>query len=266
MQITTLIENLVYRKYLFAEHGLSILIENDFDKILVDTGQTGNFTRNANYMGIDIKKIEYVVITHGHFDHIGGLDTFLEINNKAKIIMHPNALQPKFHGNKPIGSDRNLKINPERISEFSEIMQITDNIYVLSNIENRNIVDIHKKGFYIEKNGKQINDPFDDEVFVCVIRSGKINIISSCSHNGITNIIEKALDYFDLPVNLIIGGFHLKNSGEEEVKYVIDYMNDKKVQKIGFCHCSGIENYSSFKLNFKGEIFYNYTGNQILIN
>ena len=266
MQITTLIENLVYHKDLFAEHGLSILLENGSSKILVDTGQTGNFARNAKNMGIDIKSIDHVVITHGHFDHIGGLDTFLTINETASIIYHPDALLPKYHGKIHIGAEKSMKIIPERVYEFSDIIQITDNIYILSDIENLNTIDVHKNNFYTEKNGEQIDDPFDDELFICVLHSGKINIISSCSHNGITNIIEKTRNFFDLPINTIIGGFHLKNSGAEEVLYVINYLNSVKVQKIGFCHCTGIENYHLFKSKFNGEVFYNYTGNQIIIN
>ena len=86
MKLTTLIDNYVEKASLYAEHGLSILIDTGIVKILFDTGQSDNFIHNAEVLGIDLKEIDFVVLSHGHFDHTGGLYPFLQLNKKAKII------------------------------------------------------------------------------------------------------------------------------------------------------------------------------------
>ncbi len=100
MKITTLIENLVYKRGLFSEHGLSIYIETSNKKILFDTGQSGLFLENAKTLGISIDEIDAVVLSHGHYDHTGGLYLFLEKNSKAKIYAKRGIFTPKFNSHR----------------------------------------------------------------------------------------------------------------------------------------------------------------------
>ena len=95
-KITTLVENAVYRRNLQAEHGLSLLIENNGYKILFDTGQSDLFIRNATLSDIEIAEVDFLILSHGHSDHTGGLRHFLSVNKKASVICKQEALYRKF--------------------------------------------------------------------------------------------------------------------------------------------------------------------------
>jgi len=263
MKITTLIENLVYKKGLVAEHGLSFYFNYDNQKIIIDTGQSGNFIKNASALGINIIDVDYVIITHGHYDHTGGLIDFLKINNKAKIIIKPDTLQPKLKNNNYIGIPKNLKIPEDRIYTIQSNKWLTQNIYILTNIHTHFTNDFHNENFYVNNNKEIKEDLFTDELSIVIKKDNQINIISSCSHNGITNIIETAKKNINLPVNLVLGGFHINRSSREVKDFIVKYLNNNNTKQIGFCHCSGIDNFSIFQNKCNAKVFYNYTGNVI---
>src|SRR5665648_658871 len=120
MKILTLIENLVYKQGLVAEHGLAIYLETENRKILFDTGQTGLFLQNAQKLGVDIEDIDTLILSHGHYDHTGGLYPFLEKNSKAKVYAKSSIFTPKYHGpNRFIGTLRNEKLLKDRLISVS---------------------------------------------------------------------------------------------------------------------------------------------------
>ncbi len=260
MRIITLIENLVYDKNLVAEHGLSMYIENNNIKILFDTGQTKNFINNSVNLGIDLSEIDFVIISHGHYDHTGGLNKFLTLNKKAKVILKPAALIPKYHGNNYIGIPENLNIPKNRLTLIRSDYKITNNIHIFSDINIYYLIDLHYEKFFTKSNNSIEPDHFKDELFICIEHNNEIIIISSCSHNGITNIIENVRRSINLPIKLVLGGFHINHASLEEKEHIIKYLNSNNVKEVGFCHCSGIENYSTFKEECQANVYYNYTG------
>jgi len=265
MVLTTLIENLVYQKGLIAEHGLSFYLETGNLKIVFDTGQGENFIHNSRKMGIDLSQADYLIISHGHYDHIGGLHHFLEINQKAKILLKPQALSSKFQNEQFIGLEQIKELPPSRLEYITSVRHLDYHIFVMPDIKNYFPVDSHKDGFFIQENNEIIPDPFDDELFLSISSNQKITIISSCSHNGITNIIETAKNYFHLPVQTVIGGFHTRKSSDDVLGHIAEYFNTNTINKVGVCHCTGVENFSHLKKAFRAEIFYNYTGTKISI-
>ncbi len=142
MRIMTLIENLVYKQGLLAEHGLSYYIETGHKKILFDTGQSGSFLVNAKMLGIDILDIDAVIISHGHYDHTGGLYSFLKVNHKAKVYIKKEAFNPKFHGTeKFIGIVYDPLLLDARIEYVSGITEIDKDIFIMPDIPVRNPLD-----------------------------------------------------------------------------------------------------------------------------
>ena len=112
MKITALTENITFLENINTEHGLSLFIETDKHKILFDTGQTSLFAENAEKLGIDLATADLCFISHGHYDHTGGLRKFLEINSTAPIYINKFAFEPHFNGTERyIGRDTNLKDN-----------------------------------------------------------------------------------------------------------------------------------------------------------
>ncbi|HOV13321.1 MAG TPA: MBL fold metallo-hydrolase [Spirochaetota bacterium] len=266
MRIVTLIENLSYKQNLVGEHGLSIYIETDKKKILFDAGQSGLFVNNAKYMGIDLSQVDDVVISHGHYDHTGGLYAFLKENKKAKIHIKESAFQNKYRGQeKYIGFPYNINLFEDRFNFITEITQIDDEIYIIPEIEIFNEEDTHFTNMKIKNRYTVKEDEFTDEQFILIKNSSEISIITGCSHRGITNIIETGKKESDLPINLIMGGFHFDKEEDEKIKKIINYFESINPKKIGFSHCSGIEAFSLFKERMKDKVFYNYTGNEIRI-
>jgi len=263
IKITCLIENIVYKGGLHGEHGLSFHIDTGSHKVLFDTGQTGNFALNAPRLGIDISKVDAVVLSHGHYDHTGGLAKFLELNSTAKIYLKKEALSAKFNGTKPIGFlYENLKYE-SRFEFLKGKTEIVPNIFAISSIPVIDNDDTHWKHFFTEKAGQKIPDCFNDEVFLAVTEKNKLSVLSSCSHRGITNIMRAAQHHFEQPIYLIAGGFHLKDSHPDSIKPIVSSFKTLKPEKIGVCHCTGLEHYELLKQEFPKETFYFHTGHSI---
>ena len=266
VQLTTLIENTVYQKKLIAEHGFSLLIESDDESILFDTGQTSFFIHNAIQLNADIAKVDYCVISHGHYDHTGGLASFCGANDRADILIHPYAFAPRYNDKAEfIGIPYPEKMNHDRFRFVDAITPITESVYIIPAALPHYEDDIHIKGFFIEFDGERMADDFSDEQSLCIVKDNKLTIISGCSHRGVCNIIKSAVDYFHLPVSLVLGGFHLRKEMDETVEKVISILNSFSVEMIGVSHCTGVEKFAEIQNGFNGKIFYNSTGNKLLI-
>ncbi len=266
MRIVTLIENLVYKKGLVAEHGLAIYIETENQKILFDTGQSGLFLQNAQKLGIDIEDIDSLVLSHGHYDHTGGLYPFLEKNSRAKVYAKSSIFTAKYSGhNRFIGALRNEKLLKDRLIDVDTFTEITDGVFIMPEIIIHNPVDTHFKGMYRKVKNELVSDEFEDELFLVLKQNEQINIVTACSHRGITNICTTATEHFKLPVGLILGGFHTKNCTDEQYRHIATYFRQLLPKSLGVCHCTGIEKYADLRNEFDSHVFYNYTGNEISI-
>ncbi len=261
MRIITLIENLVYKAGLVAEHGLSIYIETDDKKILFDTGQSKLFMENALKLGIEINDIDILVLSHGHYDHTGGLYPFLYRNNKAKVYAKKEIFVPKYHSkSRFIGTKYDEPNIKNRIVYVNEITEIANNVFLMPDITIYNATDTHFKGLQVKQGDDFIDDTFNDELFIAIKQNEQINIITACSHRGITNICTTATEHFKLPIAKVLGGFHLKDASTDEYNVVKDYFNKVRPQSIGLCHCTGVDNYAKMLNDCDLNIFYNCTG------
>jgi 7,8-dihydropterin-6-yl-methyl-4-(beta-D-ribofuranosyl)aminobenzene 5'-phosphate synthase len=256
----------VNTRELVAENGLSLFIDTGEKKILFDTGQSGLFLQNAQKLGINISEIDALILSHGHHDHTGGLYPFLEINKKAKVYAKKEIFVPKYKGKtRFIGTSFNEKILNDRLIFVNSTTEVTSDLFILPTIELYHEIDTNFSNLFKNEGPSICPDKFDDELFLVIRKNKHINILTACSHRGITNICDTATAHFKLPVNLILGGFHMKDCGIGQYVHITHYLRALRPKLIGVCHCTGVEKFSEMIDECDSKVFYNFTGNEITI-
>lgn len=249
MKITVLTENTCKSGDFECEHGLSLFIEANGKKILFDMGQTTLFAVNAQKMGIRIDEVDFAVLSHGHYDHGGGLAHFLEINKSAVVYASGNAFGDYYNGTeKYIGLDKSLQCNKRLIFtdgkfEISEgfTLYCCNNDDMPYKIENFGLTEKIDGGF--------IHDRFLHEQYLLIEENEKKVLISGCSHKGILNIAT----WFD--VHAVIGGFHFSKRPLDDTLMEYARILDGTGKHFYTCHCTGMEQYE-FMRRYMGRLRY----------
>jgi len=202
MIIHVLIENTAQSPDLIAEHGLSLYIETAHHKILFDAGQSAAFASNAERMGVDLSRVDLCVLSHGHYDHSGGLSRFLEVNDHAPVYVHENAFGAHHNASgKYIGVDQNLADSP-RIIRTGNHHIIDDELSLCACNDRIDGVPASARGMTVCMDGVHIQDDFLHEQYLTISENGRRVVVSGCSHKGILNIVRW------LEPDVLVGGFH----------------------------------------------------------
>ncbi|NLY70259.1 MAG: MBL fold metallo-hydrolase [Clostridiales bacterium] len=273
MIIKVLVENTSISKDFGSEHGLSLYIETKDKKILFDVGASDLYLKNAEKLNINIGDIDYLIISHGHYDHGGGLEAFLNINKKAKVYLHPLAFG-KYYAQRLDNSFEYVGIDG-KLKENSQIVFTSDQFYidkgleVFSNIHQKEPPPISNKGLLMEKEGKMLADSFSHEQNLIIEEDDKTLLVTGCAHNGIINIVEQFNTLKGRMPNYVIGGFHLSgSSGGNESLHGIEkigkYLVNTKAQYYT-CHCTGLEPFNQLKEIMGENIDYLSAGSEITI-
>ncbi|TVM02612.1 MAG: MBL fold hydrolase [Candidatus Brocadia sp. WS118] len=274
MIVKVLSENTTSSEKLGSEHGLSLYIETEAHTILFDTGASCLFAENAEKMGVDLTRVDLAVISHGHYDHGGGLKTFLGINNRAKIYLHQKAFEPHY-ANRPggikayIGLDESLLSN-ERFVFCGDRFVIDHELELFSGVDSKRLVPSGNTDLFVKDGDAFVQDDFAHEQNLIISENGKTLLVAGCAHNGIINIIDQFNAEKGCLPDYVIGGFHLYNHGikQNEAPNVVDEIGNILLEthsQYYTCHCTGIESYNRLKTVMGENIDYISTGEQLTI-
>lgn len=247
MKIIGVVENTSCSKSYKNEHGLSLYIETPKHRILFDLGPDDTFVQNAYALGIELEEIDIVIISHGHKDHGGGLEAFLEKNKKAKIYIQESAFIK--HYIKVLGIHlgvalkQSLKSHPQ-IQLLNGNHIIDDELSLFIKPKLKEFMPEGNKRLYKQEEDKYCLDDFDHEQNLILNVEDKKVLITGCAHRGVTNIIEEAEEILQQPLDVVIGGFHLTDPTDiikksKETTRSIGEILDKKGYEYYACHCTG---------------------------
>ncbi len=246
--LTILVDNnTITDRYFLGEPALSILIETDGKNILFDTGYSDVFIQNAAKCNKDLKKLDYIVLSHGHNDHTGGLQYLLDFfeceKYKPEIIACPNVFNQRYDD---IDGDFGCPVERKKIeSVFStkytkEPYFITENIVFLGEIP-RNSDFEAKQPVGLLKDSNTPDFVMDDSALAIKTERGII-LVTGCSHCGIVNICHYAKQVCKTEkIRSIIGGLHLKDAAENQVNKTLDYLKSIGLESLYPCHCTGFQ-------------------------
>ncbi len=253
MKLTVLTDNNVLQsKNFLGEHGLSFYIEDKDTKILFDTGYSDVFLKNALKMGIDLIDLDYIVLSHGHYDHTWGLSHYLPYYTSAvkqrrqvkkpTIIAHPDTFNDKFHDELgEIGClipEGNLRKN-FNVKTTVKPLKLTENLTFLGEIPRLNNFEKTEPIGKIKTNEGYEEDFIKEDSALVYNTNQGIVVITGCSHSGICNIVEYSKRISaEMKVIDIIGGFHLINPPKERIFMTADYLSKLNLIGIHACHCT----------------------------
>jgi len=262
IRITTLSENTA-NIGLIGEWGLSILIEADGLRILFDTGQSFSVTHNAEALKVDLSKIDKLILSHGHFDHTGGLREVLSQTAGVDIIAHPDVLNPKF----AVREDTEMSIGfpfdrkeledmGARFNLTKEPIWLTENIVTTGEIPMVTDYEQIDPDMFIKDNESLQPDPLIDDLALAIRTELGLTVILGCAHRGMINIIRRLQELTgEERVYCVVGGTHLLRATEERLAKTVADLRKTGIQRLGVSHCTGF-NASCWLANEFPDIFF----------
>jgi len=273
IRITTLIENTSGEHLgLKNEHGLSFCVEAGGRKILFDSGQSGSFIDNAAQLRIDLADLEFVVLSHGHYDHSGGLRALQKVSDHFELVVGKGFFNDKYAdrngGYEFLGNNFTQEFLKENNIPYSElgtpIRELIPGVFVLGDFPRTNADEKINPRFKVKTVDGFVPDSFEDEIMVVVDSPKGLVALLGCSHPGMRNMLEAAKHRLNKPIHAVLGGTHLVEAAADGRQASLDYLTDGSIQVIGVSHCTG-QGAMTMLGSSVAHYFHNRTGSALII-
>jgi len=251
IKLTVLCENCVEKASpygLLGEYGFSCLVETVGGTWLFDTGGGLTIINNAERLGIDLAQLDGIILSHGHFDHTGGLKQVLEKTGPIAVYAHPDLFSRRFssHGGplrsigiawdqkelEALGADFQLSKDPVEIAENLLLSGCVPRINLHETSDSKLLIEVAE--------GKHGSDPLEDDLSLFLRTDKGLALLLGCAHAGLINIIDHAVAVTgESRIHAVVGGTHLMYSGKDQLKATMDRLESERVAHIGASHCTG---------------------------
>jgi len=274
VRITTLSENTANYGYI-AEWGLSILVEVEGARILMDTGLSFSAVHNAQLMGIDLSTIDHIVLSHGHADHTGGLRDVLKIKGEVEVIAHPDIWVPKYvrRDGEPREQYIGMPFTREELESLGarfklvrEPVHITEQVMTTGEIPMSSAYEEIGNNLFVKKAGMLHPDPLADDLALIIDTDFGLVVILGCAHRGIINTVRHAQNITGKElIYAVVGGTHLFRASEERLEKTIADLREIGIQRLGVSHCTGFHTSARLAQEFEDIFFMNNAGTRVTL-
>lgn len=248
IRITVLVENSVHRQGLVAEHGLSFHIQSGEQSLIFDTGQTDLAVINAETLQLPLDRVEALVLSHGHYDHTGGVPAMLEVVPSARIYLHPAAFEKRFSQNS--GPSRSIGMSDcvsqaihQHAGGFIKTVghtEILEGVIATGEIPRATTYEDTGGAFFLDVEGSR-PDPLTDDQALVIDLGRSVVLLLGCAHSGVVNTLDHVQQLTNgKPVSAVIGGLHLGSASEERIQQTIARLRDAKLMCLAPAHCTGL--------------------------
>jgi len=275
LRITTLVENSQGEHLgLVHEHGLCFHIENGEDRLLFDTGQSDALVRNAARLRIDLGDVRHVVLSHGHYDHSGGLRPLVASGVSEFTVVTGQGFFSEKYGERGaaheyLGNDFDAGwlagSGIRHVTLDEPLRELVPGVYALTDFPRIHPDETVNPRFKLRVDGGFVPDTFADEVMLVVDTPKGLVAVLGCSHPGMKNMLDAAVERLGKSVHAVIGGTHLVEASPESLDLTVEYLRRKAIPVIGVSHCTGAAAMDRLKV-FGGSYYHNRTGTALVVD
>ncbi|MBT8044487.1 MAG: MBL fold metallo-hydrolase [Verrucomicrobiae bacterium] len=250
IQLTMLSENTASGTGIIGEHGISFLIETGKHTVLFDTGQGMALAHNAGQLGIDLSSLNAIVLSHGHYDHVGGLPWALGQAPQAALHLHPRATEPKYSASAqdgrarristPFMEEKKFSTPDRRVITGSDVNEVVPGLWTTGEITRINDYEDTGGPFFLDSALTEPDPLLDDQSMFINTTEGLV-VIFGCAHSGVVNTLNHIEQWLGKspPIRLLIGGLHLLTASEHRMQQIISELKKRQPRQMVFCHCTG---------------------------